>query len=442
MCAAKLPPGATPRHQPAVEAFPPPGRSRTARIPTREAVRLGRGVGAFFAIFPLKTARRYLAHELYRSAAVVVLALLGLFTFFSVVDQLDQVGRNGFRLHHLFYLEFLALPTRLYDLLPIGLLIGAVLGLAGLAQRHELVILRVSGVSGMRLLRMLWVAMLPIVLGALLLAEFLTPVAELKLSEARLELRGSAGRSNMLRSGYWFRETNADGGLRVINVGALRHAGEAVVVTVYDFDKQQRMKQLVAAPRATFSNGHMTLHEATTNVLHPIGDPNQPITEDTRPVEVVRTPSMELKSTLTPELLLAGVLTPERMSFFDLFEYINHLSNNQQTSERQIVAVWRKMIYPFTLLVMVTIAAPIGFVQTRRGGVGAKVFVGILLGVGFFMLNQLSLTVGMLNRWPAWVTAVIPNAAVLGLALGALLLMERRNAMGTFVFKPKRDKRA
>jgi lipopolysaccharide export system permease protein len=386
----------------------------------------------------LKTARRYLAREIYRSAAVVVLALIGLFTFFSVVDQLDQVGRGSFRLYHLFWLEFLALPTRLYDLLPIGLLIGAILGLAGLAQRHELVILRVSGVSGMKLLRMLWLSSIPVLIGALLLAEFLTPVAELKLSEAKLELQGSAGRSNILKSGYWFRETNAAGGLRVINVGLLKGARDAAIVTVYDFDQGQELKTLMLAQTATFEAGKMQLQKVMINTLHPLGDPNAPITSDTKPVEVHSEETREISTTLTPELLLARVLTPERMSFLNLFDYIQYLSDNHLTADRQVVAVWRKLIYPFTLLVMIAIAAPLGFVQTRKGGVGAKVFVGILLGVGFFMLNQLSLNIGMLNKWPAWVTAIVPNALALALALIALLLMENRNRLSLTLFRGKR----
>jgi lipopolysaccharide export system permease protein len=117
------------------------------------------------------------------------------------------------------------------------------------------------------------------------------------------------------------------------------------------------------------------------------------------------------------------------MSFIDLFNYIGYLSANHLVAERQIVAVWRKLIYPFTLLVMVTIAAPLGFMQTRRGGVGAKVFLGILLGVGFFMLNQLSLNVGMLNKWPAWLTAVGPNALALVLAMTAVLIVEYGNTI-------------
>ena len=151
----------------------------------------------------MRTARRYLAREIYRSCAVVLLALLGLFTFFAMVDDLDNVGEK-FTMMALLYMQALALPTRLYDLLPIGLLIGAILALAGLAQRNELVILRVSGVSGMRLLRMLWIVTIPLMIGAALLSEYVTPWAEMKSGEANLALRGKAG-GDRLNSGYWFR---------------------------------------------------------------------------------------------------------------------------------------------------------------------------------------------------------------------------------------------
>ena len=96
----------------------------------------------------MQTVRRYLAREIYRSTSVVLIALLGLFTFFTLVDELDSVNAR-FPLTALFYLQGLSLPTRLYDLLPIGVLIGAILALSGLAQRNELV-------SGPYLFRSSW----------------------------------------------------------------------------------------------------------------------------------------------------------------------------------------------------------------------------------------------------------------------------------------------
>jgi lipopolysaccharide export system permease protein len=376
----------------------------------------------------VKTARRYIARELYRSCVVVVFALVGLFTFFSLVDKLDRVS-GDFRLIHLLYLEILDLPTRLYDLLPIGLLIGSVLALAGLAQRHELVILRVSGVSAGGLLRMLWVIALPLVAGAILLAEFIVPATELKLSEANLSLLGRTG-GGRLESGYWFKERTPQGE-RVINVGTLLPSGNVRDVLVYELDADQNVAALLSAEGGSFSQGKLLLSKVTDNSIEPdalqaLGD-EQPTTSG--PVTVQTQPDLTLDTSLTPQLLMARVLTPERMSVTNLWRYIDYLKSNRLSAERQVVAVWRKAIYPFTLLIMVAIAAPISVMQTRRGGVGGKVFAGILAGVTFFMLNQLALNAGMLYGWPPWATAIVPNLLVFSVAFAALLLLDNRNRL-------------
>ncbi|MFJ1299731.1 LPS export ABC transporter permease LptG [Pseudomonadota bacterium AL_CKDN230030165-1A_HGKHYDSX7] len=377
----------------------------------------------------MRTARRYLAREIYRSCAVVLLALLGLFTFFALVDDLDNVGEK-FSMWALFYMQGLALPTRLYDLLPIGLLIGAILALAGLAQRNELVILRVSGVSGMRLMRMLWLITIPLMVGATLLSEFVTPIAEIKSGEADLTLRGKAG-GGRLNSGYWFKEPTSTGGTRVINIKTLLGDGQVRDVMLFELKPDLELQGLAQAASGRFQDGDLILTDVTEtriddDAVQALANGKPP---ERKPANVVKVPELRLDTTLSGERLLARVLTPERMSLVTLIDYIDYLHNNQLQADRQVVALWRKFVYPFTLLVMITIAAPIGFMQTRRGGVGAKVFIGILLGVAFFMVNQLALNVGMLNRWPPWLTALGPNLAALTLALGALTMMEYRHAI-------------
>lgn len=376
----------------------------------------------------MKTARRYIGREVYRSCLVVVLALVGLFTFFSLVDKLDRVG-GDFRLIHLLYLEILDLPTRLYDLLPIGLLIGSILALAGLAQRHELVILRVSGVSAGGLLRMLWRIALPLVAGAILLAEFIVPASEIKLGEANLSLLGRTG-GGRLESGYWFKE-RTETGERIINVATLLASGNVRDLVIYELDKDQGLRALLRAEEGSFDAGKLILGNVTANeigpqALHALADA-QPTTQGS--ITVVDEARRELSTSLTSELLMARVLTPERMSVVNLWRYIEYLEENQLSTDRQIVAVWRKLIYPFTLLVMVAIAAPISVMQTRRGGVGGKVFAGILAGVTFFMMNQLTLNAGMLYAWPPWATALLPNLLVLTVAMTALFLLDNRNSL-------------
>lgn len=377
----------------------------------------------------MRTARRYLAKEIYRSTFVVAVALLGLFTFFSLVDELDQVS-DKFPLISLFYLQVLAMPTRLYDLLPIGLLIGAILALAGLAQRNELVILRVSGVSGLGLLGMLWMVSIPIIALSLLLSEFLTPYAEIKYSEANLLMRGKV-EGGRLASGYWFREPAPDGGVRVINAGRLLASGQVADLKVYEFSKDAELIAMSQAATGKFETGRIILSNVTEIHLSPnaqqaLADASVP----TKPLAEVRSiPERTIETSLSAERLVARILTPERMSILALRDYIKYLTDNQLNSERQVVAVWRKLAFPFTLIVMLTIAAPISFMQTRRGGVGAKVFLGILMGTGFFMINQLTLNVGLLYKWPPIVTALVPNIGAMVLALGAIFFMEYRHSI-------------
>lgn len=167
----------------------------------------------------MRTARRYLASEIYRTTTGVLLVLLGLFTFFEMIDALDKLS-DKFSFLSLLYMQALQFPTRLYDLLPIGLLIGAVIALAGLAQRNELVILRVSGISSVRLLLMLWIVTIPVMIFATFLSEVATPYAEKKTNEISLTLLGK--NHTDMNTGYWFREPAGDHHYRVINIQRLK----------------------------------------------------------------------------------------------------------------------------------------------------------------------------------------------------------------------------
>ena len=381
----------------------------------------------------MRTARRYLAKEIYRSSAIVLIALLGLFTFFTLIEELDSVG-SQLSLLDLFYLQLLSMPTRLYELLPIGMLIGTILALAGLAQRHELVILRVSGVSGMRLLLTLWIITIPMMMLAYVLSEVITPAAELRSSEASLQLLGRAG-GGRLNSGYWFKENDGSGNTRIINISSLQSSGGVSGVTLYEFGEGQELNTFSTAKQGRFAEGKLILEDVveTHITVQPGSDLSQARAPSQSLTQLSSEATRSLDTTLTPERLIARVLNPELMAIPDLLDYIGYLKSNQLQTDLQMVALWRKIAYPFTLLVMMTIAAPISFMQTRRGGVGSKVFIGILLGVGSFMLNQLALNIGMLSKWAPWFTALAPSAAALALALAALLLMENQHNVRRFM---------
>lgn len=388
----------------------------------------------------MRTARNYLAHEIYRSTAVILIALVGLFIFFALIDGLDKVGKH-LTLVQLFYLQILDMPNYLYELLPIGLLIGSVLALASMAQRNELTILRASGVSGIKLLMSLWLICIPLVIGAFILSEYITPAAETKGSEVKLELFGHADGGRM-SSGYWFKESDSAGNPRVINIKDLSGNGKVDKIVLYEFGQNNNLQAFIEAKSGEFKKDKLILKDVQQTLIHPLSNlalantnaPEAPITT------IKKLDNYTINTSLSAERILARILTPERMAITDLLDYIHYLKNNNQLAERQEIALWRKIAYPFTLLVMITIAAPVGFLQTRRGGVSIKMFAGILIGVGFFMLNELSQNAGMLGNWPPWATATVPSLLGLAIAMLSLLKMEYTHTVSLWWRQRKLEK--
>ncbi|SUA53015.1 Lipopolysaccharide export system permease protein lptG [Oligella urethralis] len=383
----------------------------------------------------MKTARRYIASEIYRSTIAVTLVLVGLFMFFDMIENLDNLNER-FTFGSLLLLQLMQIPTRLYDLLPIALLIGAIIALAGLAQRNELVVLRVSGISSRRLLGMLWMGTIPIMVFALLLSEGVTPYAESKTGQLNLQLLGKSSGTRM-NSGYWFREPTDNGALRVINISRISSEREVENIRIYNFDAEGKFKELIHAQRGLFQHQELQLTQA--KLIRTDFDLETALMDPAAPLTPLSTQTMldsyTISTSLTQARLLASELQPDRMSIMGLLDYIQYLEDNHLQSNRQVVALWRKGVYPFTLLVMITLAAPISFMQTRKGGAGLKVFGGILIGVVFFMINQLALNLGMLNNLPPWLTALAPNTIALVIASLALYLIERKN-------RPKRKTHA
>jgi lipopolysaccharide export system permease protein len=92
------------------------------------------------------------------------------------------------------------------------------------------------------------------------------------------------------------------------------------------------------------------------------------------------------------------IVVPERMSVMKLYRYMQHLSANRQKTERYEIAMWKKIFYPIATLVMMAIALPFAYMHARFGMVGIKVFLGILLGIFFHMLNSLFSHIGCCRR--------------------------------------------
>jgi lipopolysaccharide export system permease protein len=268
----------------------------------------------------------------------------------------------------------------------------------------------------------------------------------------RLSALGSAV-GGQLRSGLWIKDSvrGADGALvrqRFVNIGELMPDTTLRRVKIMEFDPDMRLAEIVEAERGEFrgpdswqlSGVVRTRYqhgEITPRAAAPSAPPNQAgsppplpllLTQGSTPLlSAARDAPGELiwRSELNPGLLGVLMISPERMSAIGLFNYIRHLRENQQTTERYEIAFWKKMVYPLAVLVMMALALPFGYLQARAGGVGYKLFAGIMLGVSFHFLNGLFSHLGMLNTWPPLLAVAAPSLTAFVIAIGMLAWVDR-----------------
>ncbi|MDR0634423.1 MAG: LPS export ABC transporter permease LptG [Azoarcus sp.] len=355
----------------------------------------------------------YLAREIYGATLMVLVAFLGLFAFFDFVNELDNIGKDGYQIHHALLYVAMIMPGRVYELLPVAVLIGSLYALTTLARHSEITVMRAAGLSTTAMLWMLGVIGLAPVVLTFVFGEYIAPPAESAAQQWRLTATNSTV-SQQLRSGLWVKD-----GHRVVNVQTLRPDRSMEQVRIYTFDEDGALRAIAdAAHGAYVREGEGGGHWRLTGVV-------QTEFTDER-AALVSPPELIWLSALTPEVLSVLMVQPERMSVANLWAYIRHLRNNQQSAERYEIALWKKLIAPFASLVMLALALPFAFTHERSGGVSVKVFLGVLLGVAFYLLNGLFSSLGVINAWAPLLAAVTPSLLFLAAAAAMLYIVERR----------------
>ncbi len=380
----------------------------------------------------VKTIRRYLWREIASASLFVLFALLSLFLFFDMVAQLDDIGQRGFRFRDALLYVALTLPSRTYELMPIAALIGTIYALSKLAANSEFTIMRVSGMSTRRLMSSLIGIGLLMVALTYVLGEFISPPAEQLAQKARLQATGSAISVREFRSGVWVRDVVKESGggvaaFRFINVRQVSPDASTKDWRVFEFDRDYKLRSIMTAEAGHYApGGGWTLSNVVETRLS--GAPIAATVPEMKAArtEVVRTAQVAWQSELKPDIFGVMIVQPERMSGWDLAQYIRHLADNRQQTERYEIAFWSKLFYPWAVLVMMVLALPFAFLHVRSGGVSLKIFTGVMIGVAFYGLNKLFAHLGLLNTWPPIIVAALPSLVVLATAMSALYWIERR----------------
>ena len=381
----------------------------------------------------MKTIRRLIYGEVLTAIGLVALGFLALFFFFDVVDELQYLGKSTvlpaainaampamdvYQIKHALLHVSLLIPNHLYELLPISVLIGTIFVMARLAQSSEYTILRTSGLGPWRALRLLLGLGAFFVVISFAVGDYIAPASEraAQLLKARYQ-----GNITVGQTGAWLKEKQADN-TYVANVKTLSSRSEMQSIKIFEFNDKGLLVSSTQAVSASFDQDNAWLLKGVTRSEFKLQPEiaSQPA-QSKKAAQVSRneTPALRWPTEISEEMVSVALLRPERMSTIDLFNYIRHLDANGQTAQRYEIEFWKKVFYPLSCVVMVILALPFAYLHFRSGGITSYVFAGVMIGISFFLLNNVFGYIGNLRNWQPWLAAAAPGMLYMAVSLGA-----------------------
>jgi len=314
---------------------------------------------------------RYFAKTVLLHTLVVMGVLLALMTLGNFIGQQDDIGQGSYNVSGAFLVTLLQLPQQAYELLPIGALIGAIMGLGGLARDSELTVVRAAGVSVARIAVSAALAGLVVAAVLWVLGEYFAPPADQYARQYKIFSRYSQLEFTGSRSA-WIRQ-----GSHYINVR--RQAAENLFggVYIYELDDDRRLQLVGRAETATQDDtGRWVL---TNYVETRLGEDH---------VEARMLPSLVTKQGFEADFLGAAVTHPGSLPLGDVYAYKEHLKANDLDASAWEIAFWSRISRLVAAVVVCVFAVPFAFGPLRSAGAGARTVLGILAGVLFVLLTQ------------------------------------------------------
>ncbi|GHE22923.1 LPS export ABC transporter permease LptG [Halomonas urumqiensis] len=326
---------------------------------------------------------RYLARNVLGAILVVQVVLLGLDLVITYINDLGDVEGEYGAFQVLLYL-IMRLPWRFYQYSPVGVLIGALIGLGSMASSNELTVMRAAGRS---LARILWGAMKPIILVVavvLLIAEFVSPRTEQFASAWRLERIQGTG-AVVTQQGGWQREDDS-----IYRFGAIRADDTVLDLTRYRFD-DRTLREAMSAERAVWRDSGWQLENVAITRI-----------EEER-TETEHHATHVWDTSLTPAQLDRLLRDVESQAPSELWAYAGYLRDQGQQATEPLLHFWQKMLMPLTMGSLVLVAASFVFGPLRSVAAGTRVFYGVITGLSFKYLQDLLAPASMVFGFsPAW----------------------------------------
>jgi lipopolysaccharide export system permease protein len=339
----------------------------------------------------------------YTFAAMAVLLALGALVLF--ISQQSDIGVGSYSAGDAFLFTMLNMPQTAFELLPIGAMIGALMGLGNLAAGSELVVTRASGVSVWRVAWPVGLAGLTLALTMYGIGEYVAPptaqFAKREKTTSKLADVSFAGSSSA-----WVKDGNL---ILRVQTGEVDQAYGGV--SVFELEGPTQLRSIQRAARISVADpGRWSLHDVATSRF------------DKDKVSGETAAQSSMSTTVNPEFLGLAATDPQLLTLRGLASYIDHLKRNSLETKSYEIGYWSRIARLFAVIVVTLLALPFVFGPLRTTGAGTRTVIGVLLGVLFFLLTRTVENGGqLLNLNPALV-GWLPTAAV---ALCTLVAISR-----------------
>lgn len=341
---------------------------------------------------------RYIAYQVLIGFIISTAVLLPLFSFFDLLDQLDDVGRGTYRVIDAFTYTAMLLPRRFIQIAPFVALLGTVIALGKLAVNSELIALRVAGLSPLR------ISFAPLTIGILLLIsvaileQFIAPQLQQKAITYRaVALEKSAELGKDL--GIWTRNEN-----NILRIGQMLHAQKAADIEILHLNKAGF---LLTHTRAQFADIMDNDVWELSNVII------RTFSEDQ--VSATHLDSLSWPSFLNPEDILTLTKPPESLSPLELVRHVEFLRSTGQDADSYALALWRKAGSALMTIAMLLLSIPFVFGSIRTG-LGNKLVFAALIGLAVYLLDQIIANAGLILHLNPALIALVPGLVMIFLA--------------------------
>ncbi len=265
----------------------------------------------------------------------------------------------------------LNLPQSAFELLPIGALIGALMGLGHLASGSELVVTRASGVSVWRIAWPVGLAGLTLALVMYGIGDYAAPpMAQFAKREKTTEKLADVSFAGS--SSAWVKDGNL---ILRVQTGEVDRAFGGV--SLFQLDGPTKLRSIQRAERISVADpGRWRLHNVATSRFGDDHVTGGVVSETT------------MQSTVNPEFLGLAATDPQMLTLHGLAAYIDHLRRNNLDTASYEIGYWSRIARLFAVIIVTLLALPFVFGPLRTTGAGTRTVIGVMLGVIFFLITR------------------------------------------------------